>query len=148
MTPRRAIAQLLSASLIALTLAAASLPGTADEPALSDGMRAMKVQLKALTAALQGPLINEPQALSALSELQVLTIKAKRGDPPHIDEFAPKRQLATRKAFKTQLARLLQELAAIEIEVLNGEYAQAVVRIRSGLLPLRDAAHEKFESPV
>lgn len=145
MTLRRAIAPLLSASLIALTLAAASLPETGEEPALSDLMRGMKVQLKLLSEGLKGPLVKEPQALAALTELQVLTIAAKRGDPPHLDELAPKRQRATRNAYKADLARLLQELSAMEIDVLEGHPEQAVARLRADLLPLRDAAHEKFE---
>jgi|GEM_PF-2647243 len=142
---RRVITSLLSASLIALALAAASLPATGDESALSDAMRGMKVQLKLLNEGLKGPLVNEPQALAALTELQVLTIAAKRGDPPHLDGLAPKRQRTTRNAFKADLARLLQELAAMEIDVLEGHPEQAVARLRADLLPLRDAAHEKFE---
>ena len=145
MTPRSAITSLLSASLIAVTLAVASLPGAGEEPGLSDVMRGMKTQLKLLTEALQGPLISEPQALSALTEMQLLSIAAKRGDPPHMDELTPKRQITTRKAFKADLARLLQELAAMEIDVLEGHPEQAVARLRADLLPLRDAAHEKFE---
>jgi len=121
------------------------LPRAGEEPALSDAMRGMKVQLKLLTEGLKGPLVNEPQALAALTELQVLTIAAKRGDPPHLDELAPKRQLATRRAFKADLARLLKELAAMEVDVLEGHPELAVARIRADLMPLRDAAHEKFE---
>jgi hypothetical protein len=43
------------------------------------------------------------------------------------------------------MARLLRELADMEILVLDGKHAEAKDRIKTSLLELRNSAHDKFQ---
>ncbi|MFT7464199.1 MAG: soluble cytochrome b562 [Pseudohongiellaceae bacterium] len=140
----RTLTRVLCLSAVAAFLAAATVPSSSDESALEELMGDMKANLKTLSTALttEG---GEDTALTALNDMQVITITAKRGVPPHMSEVPKKDQAAHIADYKTQYARLLQELAAIEIDVLAGHADKAMARVRSGLLPVRNDAHDKFQ---
>jgi hypothetical protein len=141
---RRTSIQLISLILVGTCLLAASLPSRADNGELPELMKGMKNNLKVLAGALQSP-DNDETSLSALSEMQVITIAAKRLQPSNLTDILPAKQAAHTKAYMASLARLLQELAAIEIDVLEHRHSAALKRIKSGLFEMRDSAHDRFQ---
>ena len=50
-----------------------------------------------------------------------------------------------RVEFRKDLARLLAELAGMELEVLDGEWQKAFGRVTGSLYRMRMKAHEKYQ---
>lgn len=144
MNIRRTSTQLISLSLVGICLLAASVPSSRDDGELYKLMKSLKGHLKTLAGALQSPDTDEA-SLAALSEMQVITIAAKRLLPTNLEDVPEAKRAAHTKAYKVDMARLLQELAAIEIDVLERRHSEAFERIKSGLLEMRESAHDKFQ---
>lgn len=129
------------AALLALTLLAAS--RAPDGPA-SDAMNGLKDNLKALAAALPDP-ESDAASLAALAEMQRHALAAKALSPDNLDDVPADRRAAHQAAYRADLARLLQHLLEMEIDLLEGRRDEAIAAIRGELLPLRDAAHERYQ---
>ena len=136
--------RLISLFLVGTCLVAASLPGKSVDGDLQEYMKGLKNNLKVLAGALQSPYDDEA-SLSALNEMQIITIAAKRLQPSNLTDILPAKQAAHTKAYRASMARLLQELAAIEIDVLEQRHSAAFKRIKSELFEMRDSAHDKFQ---
>lgn len=156
--PRRPLL-VACAGLFALALLAWTLPQDAprgrsgvvrpaqEEPVeLVDHMLAMKKQLKALATGLSE---GKPTAelLAHVNELQTLTMKGKTFAPTNLDEQPAKRRDAHQAAFRADMARLLIELAHLEIDLLEGRPEEAFGRVTGSLFKLREASHEKYQKP-
>lgn len=138
-----------SALLGLITLLAASPPPSQSEaPVLAGGallehMEGMKEHLKGIAMGLQAN--DSPATLEHVAELQRIVLLAKLETPPNLDEQPESQRAEHRKQFRTDLARLLQELAGMEIDVLADDHEAAFARVAGALLSMRKDAHAKYQ---
>jgi soluble cytochrome b562 len=77
--------------------------------------------------------------------MQALVLEAKPLDPANLASIPAGERDAHRADYRRDMARLLRELADMEILVLDGKNAEVKDRIKSELLELRNAAHDRFQ---
>ncbi len=115
-----------------------------EDERLETAMQALVPSLKALSRSLGDPAQNEA-SLAALTDMQKQALAAKDTAPANLDEIPEAEREAHTRAFRADMARLLRELCEMEIEVCEGNNDAAKARVRSGLIPLRNASHEKYQ---
>ena len=134
-----------------LTVALASAEGAhAEARALEDdevvqrAMEGLKGNLKKLRGALEAG-GRRAEALAAVAAMQEHALEAKAGHPSNLAEKPETERAAHALAFRREIAVLLGELAALEVEVIDGRDQAALARAKDRLIALRDAAHERFQ---
>ena len=110
---------------------------------LAEHMEGLKTNLKGVAMALQGP--DAETALRHLAEMQRIVLLAKLESPPNLDEQPESERHAHRQEFRKSLVRVLQELAGMELEILDGDYEAAFARVTGPLYTLRESSHDKFQ---
>jgi len=118
-------------------------PNFAPADGLADHMEGLKSNLKGVAMALQGS--DAETALGHLGEMQRLVLLAKLELPPNLDEQPELARDAHAKEFRKGLVRVLQELAGMELELLDGEFEEAFARVTGSLYTLRESSHDKFK---
>ena len=120
-------------------------PETPSESPVLEAMEGMKTHLKGTAMALQDP-AKGAEALEHIAELQRLVLLAKLGSPANLDELPADERDAHRTAFRRDLTLVLEQLVHMELSVLDGKPDEAFARIVKPLYPMREAAHEKYQS--
>ncbi len=118
-------------------------PSTSPGSALAEHMEGLKENLKGIAMALQGP--DAERALRHVAEMQRIVLLAKLEIPPNLEEQPSADRDAHRVQFRKSLIAILQELAGMELDILDGEYEKALARIMGPLLQLRESSHERFK---
>ena len=118
-------------------------PNAASADGLAEHMEGLKTNLKGVAMALQGP--DAETALRHLAEMQRIVLLAKLESPPNLDEQPESERHAHRQEFRKSLVRVLQELAGMELEILDGDYEAAFARVTGPLYTLRESSHDKFQ---
>jgi hypothetical protein len=116
-----------------------------DQPnSLDDQMLAMKKQLKALSAGLAE---SSPTAelLGYVTAMQELVLQAKLHDPSNLEDQPVARRSAHKNAFRSDMLRLLIELASLELDLIEERNEDASARITGALFKLRNASHERYQ---
>ena len=140
--PAFVVAGALACGFSAARAAAGALPE--DNEVVHLAMEGMKSSLKKLAGALNAG-GRRDDALAAVTALQRHTLEAKAGAPSNLADKPEAERAAHALAYRRELALLLGELAALEVEVVDGEDAAALARIETKLLPLREGAHGRFQ---
>ena len=110
---------------------------------LAEHMEGLKANLKGIAMALQGS--DAETALRHLGEMQRIVLLAKLESPPNLDEQPEREREAHTVKFRKGLVHVLQELAGMELELLDGEYEKAFARVTGSLYTLRESSHDKFK---
>jgi len=118
-------------------------PRATSADGLAEHMEGLKTNLKGVAMALQGS--DAETALRHLAEMQRIVLLAKLESPPNLDEQPEREREAHRAEFRKSLVRVLQELAGMELEILDGEYDKAFARVTGSLYTLRESSHDKFQ---
>jgi hypothetical protein len=143
MSARRPLLIVAFAALATVLVAAQDRPSD-DGVSLEDLMYGMKNNLKTLAQSLSSPDGSE-RALGAVREMQVLSIASKDALPLTILDLPEEDRAAKTAAYQVDMARLLIELAEMEIEILEGRPEGAMERVAGSLFKLRDASHDKWQ---
>ena len=115
-----------------------------DDSKLEEAMGGLVDGLKPLAKSLKDPEQNAA-SLGFISAMQAHTHAAKVLSPTNLDEFKGEARAAHLLAYRADMTRLLRELCEMEIEICEGKNEDALARIRGGLIPLRNASHEKYQ---
>lgn len=140
--PRALVASLASVLLAAMAYNAA--PVATPAVTLEDCMKGIKTGLQTLSRNVSDP-ANDETSLATVTDMQTWTLAAKSLAPPELDEISDADRDRHAAAFRAEMARLLAELAALEIDVLEGRHEKAYGRIRGSLFELRDSGHSRFQ---
>ncbi len=148
-TPQRTAFALAATVLATLVLGnaipAASAAATPQAgPSLFDCMKELRNNLKTVATTLSDPTQTE-LTLEAVTTMQVYALTAKPMAPSNLEQVPEDERDAHQNAFRADMARLLGELAALEIDLLEGRREAAMERVRGSLFKLREAAHERFQ---
>ncbi|RKY19869.1 MAG: hypothetical protein DRQ55_09535 [Planctomycetota bacterium] len=144
------VVALLSAGLVAagpLARPAPALPAvlaSEGQPDLDELMGGLKTNLKTLSQSLSSP-GGAQRALVAVREMQVLSIAAKGAVPYAIAELPEAERAPELVAYQVEMARLLSELALLEVDVLQGRSEAALERVTGALRKLRDDSHDRWQ---
>lgn len=123
----------------------ASNPTTVDDhEALEAAMGGLVDGLKALSKTIADPASNTA-SLATLTDMQKHALAAKQLSPPKLATLEEKDREAAQLSYRADIARLIQELCAMEIEVCEGHNDKAKERVRGKLIPLRNSSHEKHQ---
>jgi hypothetical protein len=117
--------------------------GGEDSP-LHAAMEGLKADLRKLGGLLKAG-DKQSDALAAVADMQRLVLEAKLLQPSNLPEIAEAGRPAHVLAYRKQMAELLQEVATLEIDVIDGENAAALELIKGRLTEMRDVGHEKFQ---
>lgn len=117
---------------------------TLEQAPLLECMEGLKDNLKNLAGSVQDAAQNDA-SLERIAAMQALTLRAKRLSPPNLEDFAVEERDNHLRAFRADLARLLIEMANMEIDLLEGRNADAFQRIIKPLYEMREAAHGRFQ---
>ncbi len=145
---RTTAAALLLAGLALVPTALLAFPvhaGSAPESELEELMYVLKRHLKGASTALQDP-TQEAAALEHIAELQKAALAAKLLAPANLDELPEDERDQHTREFRRDMAKVLGVLVAMEIDVLEGHGDKAMARVVDPLFPMREAAHEKYQS--
>jgi soluble cytochrome b562 len=112
--------------------------------ALDEAMNGLKDHLRQLATTIAGP-TGDAETLAHLDAMQQITLGAKALAPANLEAQPADKRGAHQADYRRDMARLLRELADMEILVLDGKHAEAKERIKKGLVELRDSAHDKFQ---
>jgi hypothetical protein len=128
--------------------AAAALSADARAPEENEvvhrAMEGLKGNLKKLRGALEAG-GKQAEALAAVASMQKHALEAKAGGPSNLAEKPEAERAAHALAYRREIAVLLGELAALEVEVIDGQDQAALARAKDRLITLRDGAHERFQ---
>jgi len=120
-------------------------PAAGLEPGDLEGvMDGIKGQMKALGAALGAS--NSEAALVAVTDMQRLVLLAKKYGPTNMAAVASADQPAHMVAYRKALLGVLQELVAVELNVLDGKFEAAMEQLKGPLSDMRDVAHDQFQA--
>jgi len=114
-----------------------------EEGPLEEAMYDLKNHLKKLARAL-APETRE-EALEHVTAMQRIVVDSKELMPSNIDQLAEGDHDAHRLEYRKEMLTLLTELIAIEMDVMDGNNAGAMERLRGPLLEIRNRSHEKFQ---
>lgn len=131
-------------ALMVLCLAVAARPAPTSDDALHEVMMGLKRHLKDLGRSVSDAAQNE-QSLTSIAEMQALALQGKPLAPPNLDTVDRDKRPAHQAAFRADMARMLRELAQMEIDILEGRNADAVATIQGKLFELRDSSHDKYQ---
>jgi len=106
-------------------------------------MEGLKKNLKGAAMALQAS--DDESTLRHIAEMQRLVLLAKLESPPNLEQQAVDERDAHRVGFRRSLALLLQDLAGMEVEILDGEREKAFGRVTTSLFRLREESHAKYQ---
>ena len=141
----------VSALALAVAIPSGAAPGAPQDPApaseggvLLEHMKGLKKNLKGVAMSLQKS--DSKQVLHHIAEMQRLVLLAKLEAPANLEEKPEDERESHSTEFRKDMIGLLQELAGMEIEVLDGELEKAFGRVTGSLYRLREAAHEKYQS--
>ncbi len=138
-----ACAALLAAGL-ALAAGAPTGAPVDGEGVVHDAMEGLKANLKVLASSTPDP-EQRGAALGAVAEMQRLVLLAKVEAPTNLAEKPEAERAAHTLAFRREMARLLGELAKIEVALCRDQPDEALAAIKTTLLELRDAGHAAFQ---
>lgn len=118
------------------------------EPVLAGGallehMEGLKKNLKGAAMAMQAQ--DGEKALQHVAEMQRLVLLAKLETPPNEEEKPEAERDAHRLAFRKDLIHLLQELAGMEVELLDEDWEKAFGRVTGPLFRMRTQAHDRYQ---
>ncbi len=114
------------------------------EGPLLELMEGLKEHLKGVAMGLQAS--DDAATLEHIAEMQRLVLLTKREDPSNLGEQPESKRDSHRAAFRRDLALVLGELAAMEVEVLDGERQEAFGRVTGALFRMREEAHERYQT--
>lgn len=139
----------LHASLLALLLGGLCLglgrpaPPPADGT-LHDTMEELKSHLKATAVALKRDGSTE-EILHHVAEMERLVLLAKLETPPNLDQIPETGRAEHALSFRRDLVEVLQVIASMELDVLDGRRDDAAATIVDPLFPMRERAHELYQ---
>lgn len=125
-----------------LVLAAATTPD--DHQSLHELMEGLKDNLKGISKNLENE-SQRPVALQHIAQMEGIVLLAKEQEPTNMDAVPEADRAAHALAFRSAMAALLAELAAIEQDICAGDNAAAMTAVRGKLLDLRNAGHDEFQ---
>lgn len=148
----RTTSLLLAAALGGLVLLAAPAslslgaraPAAGDDSPLHDIMEQMKDHLKGLARGL-GDATKDQATLEHVAAMQQIALDAKLLPPSNLDEIAEDQRAAHATAYRVDMAKLLHELLALEIDLLEGRRQEAGARVKGSLSEMRKAGHKKYQ---
>lgn len=111
---------------------------------IEEAMEGLVAGMKSLAKSIGDAEKNE-ESFAALRNMQQHTIAAKGQVVPNLESVPEKDRDAHQLAYRADMARLLSELSQIEILICEGKNEAAKGKIRSALIPLRNASHEKYQ---
>jgi hypothetical protein len=85
------------------------------------------------------------EVLTALGEIQEHIVAAKAMAPPGLDDQPEADRAGYADGFRKALAEVLIEMGRLEVEVIEGKAEEGVKRLREVIVPMRDAAHERYQ---
>ena len=120
-------------------------PATPAAPTLLEHMGGMKTHMKGAAMALQDP-AKKSEALHHIAELQRLALLSKLEAPSNLEEIPEGERDAHTTSFRRDLVLVLREFVEMELSVLDGKPQEAFARVVKPLYPMREAAHDKYQS--
>ena len=116
-----------------------------DGPSLYDCMEGMKDNLKALSKSLEDD-ARQADSLKHVSLMQSYVMIGKELEPSNLYDLPEDQRHAHSLAFRADMAKTLGALAEMEQQICAGDNASAMAAIRSQLLELRNASHDKYQA--
>lgn len=114
------------------------------ESELGLAMESLKADLRKLGGFLKAG-DKQAEALAVIANMQRGVLDAKLLPPSNLSEIAEGERPAHVLLYRKEMAMLLQEFAALEIDVIEGANAAALERMKGKLAEMRDAGHDKFQ---
>lgn len=131
---------------VAMVVSAATLIAAApkqDDVSLHDRMEVLRNNLRALARNVADP-AKQQESLKLVAEMQKHIVAAKEQPAPKLNTQPEGAREAYGLAYRKAMTEVLEELARLEIDIIDKNGEQATKRIRENLVKMRDAAHEKF----
>jgi hypothetical protein len=121
-------------------------PPVASEPDLElfDHMLEIKGLVRDLARSSAKPETRD-DALRGVAELQKHVVAAKSMSPPGVDAKPEAERVAFVLSFRKAMTELLREVAELELDIIEDRNDEAVARITTTLIEMRDKAHETFQ---
>jgi hypothetical protein len=113
-------------------------------PELFDHMLEVKALVRDLSR-LAGDATKKSEALPLITELEGHIIAAKEMVPPAAEVKPEAERPAFVLSFRKAMTELLREVAELELDIIEDRNDQAVERITTTLIQMRDKAHEVFQ---
>ncbi len=143
---RRPLLAVALAAFASLCVAFAPAASPRDDGPLHDAMEELGDHLKTIVKSLDDPEAKDAR-LAAVARMQSLVLVAKLEQPSNMAETPEAERAAHAVAFRRDLAKLLGELADLELELIDDENDAAMERIKGSLYTLREAAHARYRKP-
>ncbi|MCL4210801.1 MAG: hypothetical protein HRU76_02500 [Phycisphaeraceae bacterium] len=139
------VLSLVVVAAVAAALIAAAPRGAnrGDDVSLHDRMEVLRNNLRSLARSVGDP-AKQQESLKLVAEMQKHIVAAKEQPAPKLDTLPAAEREPYGLAYRKAMTEVLEELARLEIDIIDRNAEQATKRIRENLVKMRDAAHEKF----
>ncbi len=145
--PGIVVCVVMGMTLLAANVASQDPPAEGTEPApeLFDHMLEVKSIVRDLVRSAADP-ANKEESLQLMTELQEHIVAAKSMIPPAAELKPEAERPAFLLGFRRAMTELLREITELELDIIEDRNEQAVQRITTTIIAMRDKAHEVFQT--